>query len=256
MACSDLLVTIEINGAFLTYENTLSPAGTLNGASYYIIPPNVRLSAPQLYIAYNGNNKWVVTSDALIGSPGAVVESVASWSGQCPPFPEDNIVWDYDTVGEPGKYRVISAEIFVEPPICVDTINGVSLSTLLTSFKDCLASKSTDFLTKIRGAVQCNHLELVKLNLIIDLLEQKDSESGLECVFNGKPFPGIQYCDYTPELNSNTYLETFIDFATRFCTDCIVTSTPGAPAPTPTITYLEGEAGGAITLENGNNIEL
>jgi hypothetical protein len=248
MACGPLVVTVQINGSFLTYEQSVTVAGTHNGKSYYVIAASVSPAAPQLHLWYNGSTKWVLTSGGL----GGIVEGSVAWTGDCPPLTGEAI-WVYDPT---GKYILVGTEIYQNPTSCINLVHGVTFEALLTSFKDCLASKSTDFLSKIRGAVQCDHLELVKLNLIIDILEQRDSESGLECVFNGKPFPGIQYCNYTPELNSNTYLETFIDFATRFCTDCIVTSTPGAPAPTPTITYLEGEAGGAITLENGNNIEF
>jgi hypothetical protein len=80
------------------------------------------------------------------------------------------------------------------------------------------------------------------------------------------PFPGdavgSTLCLTQNKENTNDYLETFVNFANRFCADCIVTG----PAPTPTtpvtpsleipLTPLVSESGIPITTEFNQKITI
>lgn len=71
----------------------------------------------------------------------------------------------------------------------------------------------------------------------------------------GKTYTTI--CDNcsSPTVATNR-LETFITFASQFCKDCIVTSSPAPVVPPATTYYLMSESGVEITLENGGHINL
>lgn len=72
---------------------------------------------------------------------------------------------------------------------------------------------------------------------------------------DGKTYTTI--CDNcsSPTVATNR-LETFITFASQFCKDCIVTSSPVPAVPPATTYYLMSESGVEITLENGGHINL
>lgn len=80
------------------------------------------------------------------------------------------------------------------------------------------------------------------------------------------PFPGdavgATLCLTQDKENTNNYLETFINFANRFCADCMITGpapTPSTPA-TPSLeilrTPLTGETGIEITTEFNQQITI
>ncbi len=103
----------------------------------------------------------------------------------------------------------------------------VGFSEILADIQECLAIRGTEFLSKIKGGVKCSSIELSKLRLIYYLLEKYDFTTGdaLECIFNGKIIEGYSFTDtvnFTP-LNTNTYLETFLNFSKKYCKSCLLT---------------------------------
>jgi hypothetical protein len=150
------------------------------------------------------------------------------------------------------------------------------IATFIAQLKACLASKGTVYYNKIQGAVKCSNNDLSKLELIIFLISQYDNiptepstvnKYSLDCIFTGQPFPGFKYESWDwqfegldegggsiitdlPISGDNTYLQDFLDFAEKFCRECIVTTGP-APAPTPEgDIYLKGENNAFILLED------
>lgn len=149
-----------------------------------------------------------------------------------------------------------------------DSINGKSPEQIVAELQLCLATKGTAYYKKIVGGMRCSNLDLLKLEMIIHLLSRKDfpyngktEELGNDCVYNYLDFPGQSpiYANIgTDPLNTNTYLQTFVDYASRFCKDCITSDLIPAPTPPPsTAGNLYGENGTTpITLENGGTIIL
>lgn len=219
------------------------------------------------------------------------------------------------------------------------TANRLDYTEVLANFKTCFNTKVTTYYNKIIGGVPCDNMELVKMQLILDLLNKKDCDSrALNCIYNRTSTPGVafdeiatlatvtsvfgensqitssgnflKYLGYqilvtrgtgeeithtvlnatynagsnlttftispivtgvayaadvaefvSPTYTSTTYLETFLNFANKYCADCIVTPSSVAAvgsgtkgkAPTtanldPTADYLTKE--GSLTTDN------
>lgn len=135
----------------------------------------------------------------------------------------------------------------------------IGFENIVTDLQDCIASKGTIFLNKVKGGVKCSTIELSKLQLIYYLFQKYNSTTGdaLECVFNGKSIEGYNFHDsinFTP-LNTNTYLKTFLNFIKKSCRDCIITSPPDAVVPVTPVRRVEGEDGSTIiTMEDNSDI--
>lgn len=219
------------------------------------------------------------------------------------------------------------------------TANRLDYTEVLANFKTCFNTKVTTYYNKISGGVPCDNMELVKMQLILDLLNKKDCDSrALNCIYNRTSTPGVtfdeiatlaavtsvfgentkvtasgnflRYLGYqifvitdaaaefthtvvdasynagsnittltiypsvvgpayaaetaefvNPTYISTTYLETFLNFANKYCADCIVTPSSVAAtgsgtkgkAPTtanldPSADYLTKE--GSLTTNN------
>ena len=74
-------------------------------------------------------------------------------------------------------------------------INKTDYNTKLVSFQECLATKGTTFYNKVVGGVKCDHRELSKLKLIIELLAQKNEDRALDCVYDRQAMPTAVYPD-------------------------------------------------------------
>lgn len=162
------------------------------------------------------------------------------------------------------------------------TFTKVELATFLERLKTCLNSKGTTYYNKISGAVKCSNNDLSKLELIIYLVSKydafivsADSKYSLDCLFNGKPFPGFVWEAWDwqvegldddgnpiitelPITEDNTYLQEFLDFAEKFCRDCIVTTSPAPPSPAEEDVFVKAEDGVSFLLleDNVTKIEL
>jgi hypothetical protein len=102
-----------------------------------------------------------------------------------------------------------------------------------------------------------NNSDLLKLELIISLLNNS-SNIGLDCIFDEVVFPGmIQSTFSATTITAAGHLQSFVDFASRFCKDCITSTPIPAPVAAATTNRLFAENGVTeITLENGGNINL
>jgi hypothetical protein len=159
------------------------------------------------------------------------------------------------------------------------SINGIPFEDFIASLESCLDSKGTAYYKKIVGGMRCSNIELVKLELIIYLLKRYtkfpadekantpyEEYEASTCMYNGTQFPGMVYTGQNFSgneveisiLSSETYLQTFVKYASKFCKDCITSDPVPAPVvPASTAGNLYGENGTTpITLENGGTIIL
>ena len=133
-----------------------------------------------------------------------------------------------------------------DSPLCIpDQLdNNQTYSTFLEGLANCVVNEGTTLLLKTKGGIKCDTIEQVKLSLITYLLNR----IGLECMYN---------CNYIFEHGdsgiscSGTYLNTFINFARKFCTICI-----GAPTSSGEIMQTTTNTLNDIQFENGDNINL
>ena len=165
----------------------------------------------------------------------------------------DNVIPNLN-VGVVKKAILVPAATNVDncnPPINVPiNITGDEINVRINTLYKCLDSKGTDYLNKLKSGIPCSNIELIKLSLIIDLLNKKDCDAVLPCIY-----------DPTTE----TYLQTFLKYIGKQCAECInkvalnnnysnfdvVDKVP--PMPTKTLTNSNGDT---ITFENGINIQL
>lgn len=181
----------------------------------------------------------------------------------------------------PNDYDPITPD-YINIPV---SINGIPFQEYISNLESCLESKGGTYYKKIVGGMRCSNIELVKLELIIYLLKRytrfygKGKETvvdqvyqGLPCMYNGTQFSGMVYgtrwlngtpkdwetYGFTTPLSSETYLQTFVNYASEFCKDCIVSNPVVAAAvPASTAGNLYGEDGTTpITLETGGTIKL
>lgn len=220
-----------------------------------------------------------------------------------------------------------------------NTANRLDYTVVLDNFKTCFNTKVTSYYNRIVGGVPTDNKDLVKMQLVLNLLDKKDCDSrALNCIYNRTTTPGVDFGDIatipsvtsvlfqwdkitatgnflrylgyqilvtrgtgeeithtvldatyvsgsntttftispsvtgiayaaetaefvTPVYTSTTYLETFLNFANKYCADCIVTPTitgdvgsgTKGKAPTtanldPTADYLTKE--GSLTTNN------
>jgi hypothetical protein len=139
-------------------------------------------------------------------------------------------------------------------PTSIDTI---AFGTLLDSYKSCLDTKGTVYHNRLVGGMKNSNSDLLKLELIIYLLNNSSSV-GLDCIFDETVFPGmIQSTFSATTLTSTGHLQSFVNFASTFCKDCITSTLVPAPAAAATTYRLLAEDGVTeITLENGGDINL
>ena len=139
-------------------------------------------------------------------------------------------------------------------PTSIDTI---AFATLLTSYRSCLDTKGTVYNNKLSGGIKHSNSDLLKLELITYLLNNSSS-IGLDCIFDETVFPGMIQSNFSATaLSPVGHLQSFVDFASRFCKDCITSTPPAATAAAAATYRLFAEDGVTeITLENSGNINL
>jgi hypothetical protein len=139
-------------------------------------------------------------------------------------------------------------------PTSIDT---VAFGTLLTSYRSCLDTKGTVYHNRLVGGMKHSNSDLLKLELVISLLNNS-SNIGLDCIFDEVVFPGMIQSTFSPTaITSAGHLQSFVDFASTFCKDCITSTLVPAPAAAVTTYRLLAEDGVTeITLENGGDINL
>ena len=138
-----------------------------------------------------------------------------------------------------------------------DSIDTVAFGTLLDSYKSCLDTKGTIYHNKLVGGMKNSNSDLLKLELITYLLKYS-SKVGLDCIFDEVVFPGMIQADLSATAPSPAgHLQSFVNFASTFCKDCITSTLVPAPVAAATTYRLLAEDGVTeITLENGGDINL
>ena len=137
------------------------------------------------------------------------------------------------------------------------SINTVAFATLLTSYRSCLDTKGTVYHNRLVGGMKYSNSDLLKLELITYLLKNS-SNIGLDCIFDEVVFPGMIQSTFSATAPSPAgHLQSFVNFASTFCKDCITSTLVPVPAAAATTYRLFAEDGVTeITLENGGNINL
>jgi len=182
------------------------------------------------------------------------------------------------------EYYTFSGEGLIYSNIPVQ-VNGMDYVDYIASLETCLETKGNAYYKKISGGMRCSNIELVKLELIIYLLKRYSSYNenshkislqfgGSTCLYNGSEINGVTYGQIgfkvkgkgevqligLPSLifGTETYLKTFILYASEFCKECIISNPiPAAAVPASTAGNLYGEDGTTpITLETGGSIKL
>lgn len=137
-------------------------------------------------------------------------------------------------------------------PTSIDT---VAFGTLLDSYKSCLDTKGTVYHNRLVGGMKYSNSDLLKLELIIYLLNNSSS-IGLDCIFDEVVFPGMIQATFSTTAPTPTgHLQSFVNFASRFCKDCITSTPPDAVVPVTPVSRVEGEDGSTIiTMEDNSDI--
>ena len=137
------------------------------------------------------------------------------------------------------------------------SINTVAFATLLSSYRTCLDTKGTVYHNRLVGGMKHSNSDLLKLELIIYLLNNSSS-IGLDCIFDEVVFPGMIQATFSATAPSPAgHLQSFVNFASTFCKDCITSTLVPATVAAATTYRLFAEDGVTeITLENGGNINL
>jgi len=135
-------------------------------------------------------------------------------------------------------------------------INNVTFDQMLSTLGLCLATKGTGFYNKIAGGMKCSTLELKKLELVLYLLNRKDDTSSLDCIFNGAEMPGVSYTGTILPSSNVPYIQTFINYFTIYCKDCIVSNSTTVDPTVDPGDYLLLEDLTFIYLEDFSKINL
>jgi hypothetical protein len=101
------------------------------------------------------------------------------------------------------------------------TLYGNPFDTYVSSKYDCIGNNGDSYYDKLIGGVDCNPVELSKTVIIQYLLSKYDpvTGEGLDCIYNQRPFVGVDDDNYNTEdqLNTNNYLQLFTGFLNTLC---------------------------------------
>jgi hypothetical protein len=101
------------------------------------------------------------------------------------------------------------------------TLHGNPFDTYVSSKYDCIGNNGDSYYDKLVGGVECNPVELSKTIIIQYLLSKYDPSTGegLDCIYNQRPFAGVDDDNYNTEdqLNTNNYLQLFTGFLNTLC---------------------------------------
>ena len=101
------------------------------------------------------------------------------------------------------------------------TLYGNPFDTYVSSKYDCIGNNGDSYYDKLVGGVECNPVELSKTVIIQYLLSKYDPSTGegLDCIYNQRPFVGVDDPNYNAEdqLNTNNYLQLFTGFLNTLC---------------------------------------
>ena len=101
------------------------------------------------------------------------------------------------------------------------TLYGTPFTEYVSAKYDCIGSSGDSYYDKLVGGVECNPVELSKTVIIQYLLSRYNpvTGEGLDCIYNQRPFVGVDDPDYNAEdqLNDSNYLQLFTGFLNTLC---------------------------------------
>jgi hypothetical protein len=101
------------------------------------------------------------------------------------------------------------------------TLYGNPFDTYVSSKYDCIGNNGDSYYDKLIGGVDCNPVELSKTVIIQYLLSKYDPSTGegLDCIYNQRPFVGVDDPNYNTEdqLNTTNYLQLFTGYLNTLC---------------------------------------
>ena len=100
-------------------------------------------------------------------------------------------------------------------------LHGKPFNEYMSKKDECISNLGNSYYSKLIGGVECNPVELSKTVIIKYLLSKYDSITGegLDCIYNQRPFIGVNDPDYNTEnkLNDTTHLQIFTSYLNAIC---------------------------------------
>lgn len=101
------------------------------------------------------------------------------------------------------------------------TLYGNPFDTYVSSKYDCIGNNGDSYYDKLIGGIECNPVELSKTIIIQYLLSKYNpvTGEGLDCIYNQRPFAGVDDDNYNTEdqLNTTNYFQIFTGYLNTLC---------------------------------------
>lgn len=101
------------------------------------------------------------------------------------------------------------------------TLYGRPFDQYMSKKDECVGNSGDSYYDKLIGGVECNPVELSKTVIIKYLLSRYNpvTGEGLDCIYNQRPFVGIDDPNYNAEdqLNDSNYLQIFTSYLNAVC---------------------------------------
>jgi len=130
--------------------------------------------------------------------------------------------------------------------------NNQVIVTKLEALRSCIAKRHYALRSKMIGGIACDPIENTKLSLIAYLLTDYQK--------NGEDDKNKDCLQVTASAKAGwKIINTFIDYVTRECRDCMVTNTAttsgsgGTVSPIASVTLLETQTDDLFATQGGDN---
>jgi hypothetical protein len=100
-------------------------------------------------------------------------------------------------------------------------LHGKPFNEYMSKKDECIGNLGNSYYDKLVGGVECNPVELSKAVIIKYLLSKYNliTGEGLDCIYNQRPFIGVNDANYNTEdkLNDTTHLQIFTSYLNAIC---------------------------------------
>jgi hypothetical protein len=100
-------------------------------------------------------------------------------------------------------------------------LHGKPFDEYMSKKDECIGNLGDSYYDKLIGGVECNPVELSKTVIIKYLLSKYNpiTGEGLDCIYNQRPFVGVNDDNYNTEdkLNDTTHLQIFTSYLNAIC---------------------------------------
>jgi hypothetical protein len=100
-------------------------------------------------------------------------------------------------------------------------LHGKPFNEYMSKKDECIGNLGDSYYDKLIGGVECNPVELSKTVIIRYLLSKYNpiTGEGLDCIYNQRPFAGVNDDNYNTEdkLNDTTHLQIFTSYLNAIC---------------------------------------